>query len=155
MTDRELSMMLRELACNQDTPLCEKWTREWRDDSTIDELIDKFLRGQDFCIKNNYPSLDFIREHVSMEDLHRNHIYIDEEMDISNVENGFYVFLGHCKAKVRASGFLSVTVYCRHDSEVDVYARDGALVFVRYFENSTGSCKSDEWSRLHRYDNNC
>ena len=39
MTDKELSIKLRELACSQPTPLCEEWTREWQDDTDVDTLL--------------------------------------------------------------------------------------------------------------------
>lgn len=154
MNEKELSIVLRELACNQPTPLCKQWTEEWEDDSNIDVLIDKYIRGFDFVVKNNYPSLDFIRKNINIEDMHRHNIYIDESVIINEAQNGYYIFLGSCKATLVAEGFKAITVYCRHDSEVNVRAFDGARVFVTYYDHSSGVCKSDEWSKVRRYDRN-
>ena len=150
MTDKELSIVLRELACSQPTPLCEKWTEEWKDETDIDELADKFIRGFDFCVKNNYPPLDFIRKNVKKEDLHRHNIFIDEEVQIADAENGYYVFLGRCTGTLWVNGLKAVTVYVRHDSVINVEAYDGARVQVRYYDNSDGACKSDSYSRVKK-----
>lgn len=150
MTDKELSIVLRELACSQPTPLCEKWTEEWKDETDIDELADKFIRGFDFCQKNNYPPLDFIRKNVKKEDLHRHNIFIDEEVQIADAENGYYVFLGKCTGTLWANGLKAVTVYVRHDSVINVEAFDGARVQVRYYDNSDGACKSDSYSKVKK-----
>ena len=144
MTDKELSIVLRELACSQPTPLCEKWTEEWKDEA------DKFIRGFDFCQKNNYPPLDFIRKNIKKEDLHRHNIFIDEEVQIADAENGYYVFLGRCTGTLWVNGLKAVTVLVRHDSVINVEAYDGARVQVRYYDNSDGTCKSDSYSRVKK-----
>ena len=149
MADKELSIKLRELACSQPTPLCEEWTREWQDDTDVDTLLGMFIRGFDFCTKNDYPPLDFIRENFRLEDLHRHRIYLDEDVELNESENGYYVFLGHCTGGLWVSGLKAVTVYMRHDSHVEVQAFDGARVTVIYYDNSKGFRKSDMFSRLY------
>lgn len=142
------------MACSQPTPLCKEWTEKWQDDSDIDTLLEKFIRGFDFAVKNNYPPLDFCRENFKKEDLHRHNIYLDEDVEINDADNGYYVFLGKCKATLIANGFKAITVYCRHESEVDVSGFDGARMFVTYYDSSNGKCESDRWSHVRRYDRN-
>jgi len=151
MTKRELSVVLRELACGQATPLCKEWTEAWSDDTDIDELLDKYVRGFDFAVKNDFPPLDFCRRNFDKDDLHRHHIYIDEEVDLEAVESGYYVFLGTCKGRLVVKDLKAVTVYVRHDSRIDVSAFDGAKVFVTYYDHSSGGCVSDGWSKIKRY----
>ena len=152
MTGKELSIVLRELACNQPTPLCKQWTEEWKDDTDFNTLVDKFVRGQDFCIQNNYPPLDFIRKNVSKEDLHRHNIYIDEEVNIESAISGYYIFLGKCTGSITANGYSAVTIYVRHESKIDVTASGAARVFVSYYENSDGNCINIGYSKLRKYD---
>lgn len=152
MTDKELSIVLRELARSQQTPLCEKWTDEWKDDSSVDVLLDKFVRGQDFCIKNNYPTLDFIRKNFRLEDLHRHNIYLDEEVDLDANDSGYYIFLGNCKGELRVRGFSVVTCYVRHSSRMSIASLDSARVFVTYYEQSDGDTRDCEWSKIRVYD---
>ena len=152
MNQKELSIVLRELACSQPTPLCQQWTEEWADDTDIDTLLDKYIRGFDFSLKNNYPPLDFCRKNFNKEDLHRHNIYLDEKVAIEDAQNGYYVFIGNCEATIIAKGFKAITVYCRHESKVNVYAFEGARVFVRYYDASNGDCEADQWSKAIRFD---
>ena len=149
MTDRELNIALREMA--RANGLCDTWYAEWSDDSTIDECLDRYVRGFDFAQEKDYPPLDFIRKHFDKETLHRHNIYLDEEV-IVMPDSGYWVFLGKCKARVRPYGYVAVSVYARHESEVDVEAVMGAKVFVTYYDKAHGECWADEYSSCKKYD---
>lgn len=152
MTEKELSIVLRELACSQPTPLCKEWTNEWDDESSIDVLLDKFVRGHDFCIKNDYPPLDFCRKNFRKEDLRRHNIYLDDVVDIRGAKSGYYIFLGNCIGEFEIHGYGVATIYMRHDSIVNVTALGASRVFVSYYENSGGDTYKDEWGRIRTYD---
>lgn len=152
MEGKELSITLREMACSQPTPLCREWTDKWMDDSDIDTLLDKFVRGQDFCIKNGYPPLDFCRRNFSPEDLHRHHIYLDEEVDILDAESGVWIFLGECTGRVYFNGFSVGTVYVRHSSNICVHVRDMAKAFVSVYESGDTLCIGDRGTTVRLYD---
>ena len=138
-------MTLRDMACNQPTPLCKEWTEAWADDTDIDVLLDKFVLGLDFCVKNNYPPLAFCREHFDREDLHRHHIFIDEEVSIKTKVSGFWVFLGHCTGKVIFDGYSVATVYLRHISDLRIIARDSSKVFLTLYDDSNAQIEQDEY----------
>lgn len=149
MTDRELNIALREMARQQG--LCDEWYSEWPDDSSIDECLERYVRGFDFAVEKDYPPLGFIREHFRIGDLHRHRIFLDEDVEV-DCESGYYVFLGSCRARLVASGFKAVTVYARHDSVVDVSVSDGARVFVTHYDDSSGECRCDAMSVCREYD---
>lgn len=136
--DKELSVVLRELARGQKVGLCNEWYSEWEDDTPIDTLLDKYVNGLDFCIENDYPSLDFIREHFDMEDLHRHHIYLDEDVDISDAGHGTWIFLGHCTGSISFKHFAAASVYVRHTSVLDVHSTDYTVVYVSAYEEGWG-----------------
>jgi hypothetical protein len=150
MTDKELNIKLREMA--REAGLCDEWYEKWGDDDTTDDNLERYIKGFDFGLKNDWPSLDFIRENFHKEDLHRHHIYLDEEVELNEGENGYYVFLGSCSGSLLVSGFYAITVYCRHDSNLEVKAFDGARVSLFYYDHSRGSCKSDNYSRVKVFD---
>ena len=152
MEEKELSIELRNMACSQPTPLCKEWTEAWEDDSDIDTLLEKYIKGFDFAVKNDFPPLDFSRKNFNKDDLHRHNIYIDDEVNINNAESGYYVFLGNSRVILRVDGLKAVTVYVRHDSEVNVHATGGARVFVTYYDKSSGNCYQDDWSKCKRYE---
>lgn len=149
MTDRELNIALREMA--RSCGLCDEWYSMWRDDSTIDECLERYVRGFDFAVEKDYPPLSFIREYFDKDALHRHNIYLDEAVTVS-ADRGHYVFLGDCRAEVTADGVKAVSVYARHDSVVDVSAVNGAKAFVSYYDRSSGKCESDEYSFAKKYD---
>ena len=150
MTDKELNITLREMA--RKAGLCDKWYEEWKDDDSIDVCLDRYVKGFDFAVKNDYPPLDFIRDNFRKEDLHRHNIYLDEEVEIKGARSGYYVFLGKCTGSIETHGFNVVSCYLRHDSNVDVSSLGSARVFVTYYDRSGGSTYKDEWGRIKSYD---
>ena len=144
-----MNISLREMA--RSSGLCDEWYAEWSDDDTIDVCLERYVRGFDFSIKNEYPSIDFIRKNFRKDDLHRHNIYIDDQVSLDG-DNGYYIFLGNCNATLAVDGLKAVTVYVRHKSEVSVTASGGAKVFVRYYDNSKGECIDDGWSVCKKYE---
>lgn len=150
MTDRELNITLREMARMQG--LCDQWYSEWKDDDTLDDCLERYIRGFDFVQERDWPPLEFIRKHFDKELLHRYHIYIDEEVNIDNAQNGFYVFLGNCTGYISAAGFCAATIYLRHNSNIRVSAVGAARVFLHYFDNSDGVALNLHGGHIRKYD---
>ena len=148
MENEELSISLREIARSQKTPLCDEWYNEWKDNTSIDELLEKYIKGFDFAVKNDYPSLEFCRKMFDKNDLHRHNIYLDENVNIEDANNGYYVFIGNSKGDIIIDGFKAVTIYVRHDSNINVRAFNGAIVTVFYYDSSSGNTISDDYSRI-------
>jgi len=140
MTEKEISVVLREMARGQRKPLCDAWYGEWKDDSSVDELLDKFVRGMDFCVENDYPPLPFIRKFFDKDDLHRHRIYLDEEVALDG-NNGSYVFLGECSGEIVCDGYMTVNIVVRHRSKIKVVAMGGSRVYVDVYEE--GDCAAN------------
>lgn len=141
-----LSVTLRTLARRQG--LCDEWFNEWKDDDDIDTLLERYIRGFDFAVNNDYPPLDMCRRVFDKNDLHRHHIYLDEKVDIDAEESGYYVFLGNCPLSVlRVSGYKVVTVYVRHNSNVIVKVSDGAMAFIHRYDQSDAIIHKDSFSK--------
>jgi len=150
MTDRELNIALREMA--RSAGLCDQWYNEWKDDSTIDECLDRYVRGFDFAIEKDYPPLDFIRKNFDIEDMHRHDIYLDEKVDILDAESGTYIFLGKCEGNIRFESFSVGTLYVRHDSKITVFANDFAKVFVSVYDDADSGFFERGGAVIKRYD---
>lgn len=148
MTDREICIAAREMA--RQSGACDHVLSKWSDDADIDELLDLYIRTFDFATEKDFPPLEFMSRNLRTEDLHRHNIYLNEEVQIADAENGYYVFLGRCTGTLWVNGLKAVTVLVRHDSVINVEAFDGARVQVRYFDSSDGVCKSDSYSRVKK-----
>lgn len=149
MTDKELNIRLREMA--RAAGLCDEWFSHWKDDDSIDVCLERAVRGFDFVQGNDYPPLSFIRENFGKEVLHRHHFYLDEEVSLKVERSGYYIFMGECSGSLSIDGFVAVTVYVRHSSRIDVCATGGARVFVTYYDDSSGECRQDGYSRCRKY----
>lgn len=149
MTERELNIALREMA--RAAGLCEQWYKEWKDDDTIDRCLDRYIRGFDFAKNNDYPPLDFCRKNFMDGDLLRHNIYLDKKVKKEILHSGYYVFLGDSDGDVLVNGFVAVMIYCRHNSRINVHATGGARVFVTYYDDSSGDCSSDGYSKCKQY----
>lgn len=127
------SNLLRALA--RKNGLCNKWFSEWTDEEDDQSLIDKFIKGQDFCIEHDYPPLPMIRSIFSPEILHKNHIYTDGDAYERNPKR-YVVALGDSSLNLRFDEFAVATVYARHNSTVLASVYDHAIIDVRLFDNS-------------------
>ena len=151
MDKMNLSVCLREMARSQKTPLCDEWYKEWNDETDIDELLDKYVRGFDFIVKNDFPPLDFGRKMFNKEDLHKHNIFLDENVDIK-AGNGCYIFLGDCTGRIIAEDTKAVVVYLRHNSKVDVKSTYGSRVSVFYYDSSSGKAEEGVLGHIKTYD---
>lgn len=124
--------------------LCQQWQKSWGD-CDQQQLIDKFKKGLDFCIKHQFPSNDFIRANFDAKLLADNQIYVDEHLSLRNAPNGVYVLNGECSGTLHFNSWAAATVYVRHNSKVSIIAEDLAKVFVRvYDEAKVEVCEIDE-----------
>lgn len=133
MSDRELNILFRSMA--RRGGLCDEWYSSWSDDDTLDMCLDRFVRGIDFSIGNTWLDLDIVREHLSLDLLHRHHVYLDEDVELE-CGNGRYVFLGSCRGVVVFGGFTVGDVYIFGTCDVRVIVRDFARVHVSHYDDS-------------------
>lgn len=147
----ELNLILRNKAI--EFGLCNDWqTKIWNKVLSYQDLIAIYIRGFDFSVDNDWIDYEFIKKVFPIEELHKGNIYLDEKVNITDGGNGYYVFLGNCEAEVSIDGIKATTIYVRHQSHVNVNASGGAKVFVTYYDQSKGKCRSDGWSACKKYD---
>lgn len=112
--------------------LCPEWTADWKQPD-LGGLCDMFISGQDFCIKHDYPSTEYIKENFGK--VAEDHgIFVDTEIDLTNPNTA--ILMGATKGNITLSGFVSRDIYVRHDSEVIVTIKDSAKAFIRVFNNA-------------------
>ena len=131
--------------------LCKHWQGMWSHYFYSDELIDMFIKGQDFCIEHDYPSLDFIRRNFSATDLQSNGVYVDAEID-SVLPSGTYVVMGESHGTMRFGRWTAAVVYLRHYSEIRLVADEMSKVQIRLYDNATVETEAAETARVKTYD---
>ena len=133
--------------------LCAQWTTEWADDSDQQTLIDKYKCGLDFIIKQGeWPTNEFIKANFDRELLHKNLIFVDEDIDMECAPSGIYVLNGECSGKLWFGEWAAATVFVRHDSKIRIEADRFAKIFVRLYDNADVECDYAESAIVKVYD---
>ena len=147
MNDNELSKALKGQAVS--LGLCEQWTQGWGE-SSRQELIDKYLHGIDFCIDKKYPTHVFIKEHFDKGILHKNNIFIDEDVQARNMSH-ISVLNGNCTGILLFDGFASCDVYVRHDSDVTIDCSRFSKVFINAYDRARVKVVQKDMASVYVY----
>lgn len=117
-----------------DKGLCRPWQKKLKAGLSVAELAKLYIKGIDFCISEDYPTLDFLREHFkgACEPFG---VYVDDEIPPTKNKPDM-VLNGACKAMLEYDGYSVSRLYVRHDSEVAVIVSDNAIVTIDLFDNA-------------------
>lgn len=118
-----------------DKGLCRLWQGKLRAGLSTEELAKLYIKGIDFCISEDYPTLNFLREHFKGK-CEPFGVYVDDEIP-STANKPDMVLNGACKAMLEYDGYSVSRLYVRHDSEVAVIVSDNAIVTIDLFDNAT------------------
>ena len=99
----------------------------------MQRLIDLYIRGIDFCIKHDYPTLDFIRENFKGK-CEPYGVWVDERVYLRNVDR--LVLEGDCTGEIEYDGFSVSRLFLRHNSTIKVKASQYAIVTIESFDSS-------------------
>lgn len=114
----------------------------WRCRWNRDELIQKFKEGIDFCIKNEYPTNEFIKENFTKDILRRHCVLVDDQYSLLNER--MCVLQGKSVSNIRFNGWNPGTVYVRHQSHANITARNMSFVIVHIFDSATVECTAED-----------
>lgn len=131
--------------------LCRPWTEAWGD-CDQQELIEKFVKGIDFCLQRNWPTPEFIKANFDRDLLNSNLIFVDEYLDFDMMPSGIYIINGECSGTIRFAPWTAATVYVRHTSNVKIIANDFAKVFVRLYDEAEVGTEAEESAVVKVYD---
>lgn len=108
--------------------LCGEWHDAWSDKATRQELVNKYLRGIDFCLRHKWPSADFIERNFDRDILRKNGILANDRYSLRN--NGEIVVLGNSEAVVRIDGACPSRIYACGTSSSKIYVNTSEKVIV-------------------------
>lgn len=113
--------------------ICQEWHKELKTTEDKDKLLEMYVSGIDFCLANNYPSNDYIRENfVGMMEKHG--VHLDE--DLKCVNDRTVVALGKCTGSIEINGFTASEVFIKHESKLILLVEDNAFVMLDMFDDS-------------------
>lgn len=129
--------------------LCTQWQGDWQNNKSQQELIEMYIRGIDFCIEHDYPTVEYIKGNFDRSLLHQNHIFVDEP--VTGGDNGVYVLNGKCSGKFSFSKFTAATLYLRHDSELTLEVEGCAKVFVSVYDRAKLHVRQSDVAKVYVY----
>lgn len=117
-----------------DKGLCRMWQMKLKQGLDYEALVKMFISGIDFCIDNDYPTLDFIREHFKGKS-EAFGAYVDDSVDnLLNVPN--VVLNGSCRAFIEYDGYAVANVYVRHTSKCSITISEYSYVTIDVFDDA-------------------
>lgn len=113
--------------------LCREYQRKIDKSLTVEELVKLFIGGIDFCVKNNYPTLEFMREHFKGISEPYGGFVDDDIPELRNMPD--VVLNGHCRAFLEYDGYTVARVVARHTSEGAINVSERSVVTIDAFDN--------------------
>lgn len=97
------------------------------------DMVKLYLHHIDFCLMNDYPSNEFIREQFVgvMEEFG---VYLDSKVDATNERK--LVLLGACDVKSEHNEYSVGEMFVKHSSQANIIVRDHAFVMVDAFDDA-------------------
>lgn len=143
--NKNISLKMRSEAVS--LGLCDKWQEEWTSQTTKEEMIEKFIRGQDFCIKHDWPSVSQIKKYGKGL-INRYGVYADEKFVSDSPTT---IAMGSCDGSIYADKHDVRVVYLRHKSKIKIEARGESRVFISIYDDSHADIKCYENAKVFVY----
>ena len=113
--------------------ICSRWQSKFKDEMSLKRLVRMYVKGIDFCISEDYPTLAFLRTEMKGK-CEPYGVFIDDIVQWHNASD--VVLNGTCKAELKYNEYSVSRLYVRHDSTADVIVSGNALVTIDAFDNS-------------------
>lgn len=114
--------------------LCRLWQMKLRGNLDTEALVKLYIKGIDFCICEDYPTLDFLRAHFKGNSEPYG-VYIDEDMP-TLANKADLVLNGACRGMLEYDGYSVSRLYVRHTSETAVNVSDHAVLTIDMFDHA-------------------
>ena len=131
MEQKELVNQLK--ADGTEKGLCQLYQLKLRGCKDVEALVKLFIKGIDFCVNNNYPTLEFMRQNFKGK-AEAYGGYVDDEVNEVNQPNA--VLNGECKGKLKYTGYSVSRLILRHTSKAAVNVEDHAYLTIDAFDNT-------------------
>lgn len=131
--------------------ICEEWHEKLRSTKDIKLLADMYFKGIDFCLSNEFPSNEFIKNNFKGK-IEQYGIFLDEK-NISLENKRKFVALGSCTGIVKYNGFSVSELFVKHDSVIEILSSGNSFVVIDVFDSAKINVESSGTSRvcINRY----
>lgn len=128
--------------------LCTDWTNDWGN-PTKDELVDKYVRGIDFCIDHDYPSCEYMKKYF--EGIMQKHgVFVDDDIKLENPK--MVIANGKTSGRLIYNSYSVGTIYVRHDSDLTIEVSGNAILAIETYDNCNISIFHRDKAKVFVYD---
>lgn len=107
--------------------ICDEWHGNLKGLTDIDQLLEMYVRGIDFCFATNYPSNDHIRANFAGK-MEAYGVHLDELLTETNPKK--VIALGKCTGIIKAEGYAVTEVYLKDQCALSIDADGNSFVMV-------------------------
>lgn len=124
--------------------ICNEWALKIAEAGSVNDLLEMYTSGIDFCLKNDFPSNTDLKR-LAGDRLPDHGIYIDSQVALQDVP--FTVLLGACSGDISIGGYSVSQVFIKHQSSARVIVTGNAFVIIDCFDSgqlsltAAGYCK--------------
>lgn len=111
--------------------ICEGWA-DMLKTATKEQMLDMYVKGIDFCLKNEFPTTTDLLDLATTDELARFGIYIYSKRNIEN--SSFVVSLGSSELNAVWDGYNVGQLFVKHTSKLKVSVRDHAFLVIDAFD---------------------
>ena len=114
--------------------LCRLWQRKLKNGLSYKELAEMYIKGIDFCISENFPTIDFLEENFKGKCEEYGVFVNDQNVVCSNFSD--IVLNGDCRAVLDYSGYTVSRLFARHNTKATINVFNNAIVTIDAFDKS-------------------
>lgn len=114
--------------------LCQAWQDKLKPGVSMERLVKLYIRGIDFCVKNDFPTLEFLRMYFKGR-CEPYGAFVDDVFEKRNVPD--VILNGNCNAKLTYDGYNVSRVVIRHTSTASVTVYGYAHLTIDVFDDAT------------------
>lgn len=126
--------------------ICNEWDDRLKTLEDKREMAEMYIKGIDFCLSNDFPSNEFIKENFG-EVIEEYGIYIDKTINLTNPRR--CVALGSTTGGIEINSYRVCEVFAKHDSKLSIMAKDNAFVEIDAFDNSVLKIVAEGKAKIH------
>lgn len=126
--------------------LCEQWQQMWNGIWDRPMMIAKYKEGIDFCLKNNFPTNDFIASNFTKQSLRKGGVFINDKYSVLNERVA--VVRGNSEIIARYNGMAVSELYVADASVAYVFAKNNSHVIVHLLGNAEITASQNDRSTI-------
>lgn len=111
--------------------ICKEWAEKMEQNPSVEGFCNMFFKGSDWATEHDFPTPEMLRAFPEVE---RYGLYLDKTYQGRLTEK--MAFFGSSDVEIVANNFDVAEIYLRHNSRLNIRAKNYAKIFVYQYDNA-------------------